>query len=85
MPGEQGRTKTLRVTRRPDAIPSLRFVDELGAWHRNDEMPVLGTGVTFSDIMETETAVPTLALGPGCAYCRFGRKSGTWEPSGTTP
>ena len=49
--------------RRPRAILSLRFVDELRAWHRDDGMLVLGAGVRFTDIMETEIAklAPALA------------------------
>ena len=47
---------------RPEAILSLRFVDELREWHRDDGMLVLGAGVRFSDIMETETAILALAL-----------------------
>ncbi len=48
--------------RRPRAILSLRFVDELRAWHRDDGMLVLGAGVRFTDIMETEIAKMAPAL-----------------------
>ena len=48
--------------RRPDAILSLRHVDELREWHRKDGMLVLGAGVRFSDIMETEIAMLAPAL-----------------------
>ena len=50
--------------RRPEAILSLRNVDELREWHRKDGMLVLGAsaGVRFSDIMETEIAILAPAL-----------------------
>ena len=48
--------------RRPEAILSLRYVDELREWHEEDGMLVLGAGVRFSDIMETEIAMLAPAL-----------------------
>ncbi len=48
--------------RRPGAILSLRHVDELRAWHKDDGTLVLGAGVRFTDIMETEIAMLAPAL-----------------------
>ena len=48
--------------RRPEAVLSLRFVDELREWNRDDGMLVLAAGVRFSDIEETEIAMLAPAL-----------------------
>ncbi len=49
--------------RRPDAVLSLRHVDELRQWHRDGPSLVLGAGLRFADIIDSELAgfAPALA------------------------
>jgi CO/xanthine dehydrogenase FAD-binding subunit len=49
--------------RRPPRVVSLRRVDELRAWHRDGDVVVIGAGVTYTELQQTElaTLVPCLA------------------------
>ena len=47
---------------RPEKILSLRFVDELRAWRREGSTLVLGAGVRFSDILNSEISALSPAL-----------------------
>ena len=49
--------------RRPDAVLSLRHVNELRQWHRDGAFLVLGAGLRFADIIGSELAglAPALA------------------------